>query len=242
MKTHSSTKILQFPRKGVSQARESAELHSDGQVLPLYKAGGDMLGIGVAAADFGYNLRDRSWGVALISMLAIISVELRKLREVRISRERFFDGLAVEDVSISGQLDAMVSDAIPEVTHESLSVSAGSFPYQECRNEFGVRVQRDENPLISEVAGSSLRTCRAFFIKKVQISSHWIRRQGNWRILRFINLSERSPASTSSRMMVFRLSPVSRSVVRIEQPSSRHFSACAAASGLVRMVPRGDWD
>ena len=113
METYSSSKILQFPRKGIRQSRESAKLHSDGQVLPLHKAGGDVLGVGISAADFGYNLRDRSWGVALISVLAIVSVELRKLREVRISRERFFDGLTVEDVSVSGQLDAMVSDSIP---------------------------------------------------------------------------------------------------------------------------------
>src|ERR1035437_6238841 len=130
MQIHSSPKILQFPRKGVRQSRESAKLHSYGQVLPFHKTSGDVLGIGVTAADFGYNLRDLSWGVSLISVLAIVSVELRKLCEVRISCERFFDGLAVEDVGISGQLDAMVSDPTPEVAHEGLGVLAGSFADQ----------------------------------------------------------------------------------------------------------------
>jgi hypothetical protein len=151
MKIYSSAKILQLPRKGVRQSRESAKLHSDGQVLPFHKAGGDVLGIGVTAADFGYNLRDRSWGVALISVLAIVSVELRKLREVRISRERFFDGLAVEDISVSGQLDAMITDPIPEITHEGLGIRAGSLADQERGNELRIRVHGDENPLIAEV-------------------------------------------------------------------------------------------
>jgi hypothetical protein len=151
MKTYSSPKILQFPRKGVRQSRESAKLHSDGQVLPFHEAGGDVLGIRVTAADFGYNLRDLSWGVALISVLAIVSIELRKLREVRIGGERFFDRLAVEDVGVSGQLNAMVSDPIPEVTHEGLGVGAGSFSDQERGNQLRVRVQSDENPLIAKV-------------------------------------------------------------------------------------------
>jgi hypothetical protein len=152
MQIHSSPKILQFPRKGVRQARESAKLHSDGQVLPLHKTGRDVLGIRVAAADFGYNLRDRSWGVALISVLAIVSVELRKLREVRISRERFFHGLAVEDVGVSGQLDAVISDPIPQVAHEGLCVGAGSFADQERGNKLRIRVHGDENPLVAEVS------------------------------------------------------------------------------------------
>jgi len=152
MQIHSSPKILQFPRERIGQTCEAAKLHSDRQVLPLDIAGGDVIGIGVTAADFGYNLRDLSWGVALISVLAIVSVELRKLCEVRISRERFFDGLAVEDVGISGQLDAMVSDPTPEVAHEGLGVIAGSFADQERRNELRIRVHGDENPLIAEVS------------------------------------------------------------------------------------------
>jgi hypothetical protein len=96
-------------------------------------------------------------------MLAIVSIELGKLREVRISRERFFDGLAVEDVGIGGQLDAMVSDAIPEVAHEGLRVRAGSFAYQERGNQLRVRVQSNENPLVAEVSGIVLSDVARFF-------------------------------------------------------------------------------
>src|SRR5450631_577703 len=115
MQINSSPKILQLSRKSVGQSSKTAKLHSDGQVLPLHVAGGDMVGIRIAAADLGYNLRDLSWGVAFISLLAVVSVELRKLREVGIAAERLLDSLPVEDVGIGGQLDAMVSYPAPNV-------------------------------------------------------------------------------------------------------------------------------
>jgi hypothetical protein len=42
MQIYSSPKIFNLPRKSVRQASEAAKLHSDGQVLPLDVAGGDM--------------------------------------------------------------------------------------------------------------------------------------------------------------------------------------------------------
>jgi hypothetical protein len=98
MKIHGSPKILQFPRKTVRQSRESAKLHSDGQVLALHKTGGNVLRIGTSAANLGYNLRDRSWGVAFIPMLAVIAVEFRKLCEVGISTERFLNSFAADSL------------------------------------------------------------------------------------------------------------------------------------------------
>src|SRR5450755_2199878 len=108
MQTHSSPKILQFPRKAIGQARETAKLHSDGQVLPFNETGRDVVRIRIPAANLGYNLRDLSWGVAFISLLAVVSIELSKLREVRVTAERFLDSLPVEDVGIGSQLNAMI--------------------------------------------------------------------------------------------------------------------------------------
>jgi hypothetical protein len=146
MQINSSPKIFQLSRKGVGQPSETAKLHSDGQVLPLHVAGGDVRRIGVPSSDLGYNLRDLSWGVAFISLLAVVSVELRKLREVGIAAERFLDSLPVEDVGIGGQLDTMVSNAAPNVSHEGLRIRAESLADQERRNQFSVSVQSDENP------------------------------------------------------------------------------------------------
>jgi hypothetical protein len=91
MQIHSSSKILDFSRKGIRQAGETAKLHSYGQVLPLHVTGRNVIGIGIAAANLGYNLRDLSWGVAFISLLAVVSIELRKLCEVGIASEGFLD-------------------------------------------------------------------------------------------------------------------------------------------------------
>ena len=110
-----------------------------------------MVRIGIAGSDFGYNLRDLPWGVAFISVLAIVSIELRKLREIGIARERFLDSLAVEDVGIGGQLDAVIGHAAPKIAHEELHVCAGPLANQECGNQLRVRVQRNENPLVPEL-------------------------------------------------------------------------------------------
>lgn len=125
MQIHSSLKILQFPRERIGQTCEAAKLHSDRQVLPFNVAGRNVIGIGVTRSDLGYNLRDLSWGVAFISLLAIVSIEFRKLREICIAAEGFLDCLPVKDVRIGGELDAMVRDSAPNVPHEGLSVRAG---------------------------------------------------------------------------------------------------------------------
>jgi hypothetical protein len=136
------------------------------KVLPLHVTGGNMVGIRVATADLGYNLRDLSWGVAFISLLAIVSVELRKLREVSVTAEGFFDRLAVKDVRIGGQLNATVGNAAPEITHEGLGVLTGSLANEERENEFGIRVQSDENPLVSEVCWIALADVPRFLHQK----------------------------------------------------------------------------
>jgi hypothetical protein len=156
MQIHSSPKIFQLSRKSIRQTSEPAELHSDGQVLPLHVASRDVVGIGISAADLGYNLRDLSWGVALISLLAVVAIQLRKLREVCIAAEGFFNCLPVEDVGIGGQLDATVSPAAPNVAHEGLGVLAGSFANQERGNQLRVRVQSDENPLVAKLCRITL--------------------------------------------------------------------------------------
>ena len=146
MQVDSSPKILQFPRKRVRQSRETAKLHSYRQVLALDKTSRNVIGIRISAANFGYNLRDLSWGVAFIPLLAIISVELRKLREIGIAAERCLDSLAVKDVGIGGQLDTMIGDSTPQFAHKELGVLAGAFADHERRNEFCVRVERNDKP------------------------------------------------------------------------------------------------
>ena len=163
MQIHSSPKVIKLSRKPIRQASKAAKLHSDRQVVPLHVAGRDVLRIRISAADFGYNLRDLSWGLAFISLLAVVSIELRKLREIRVASEGFLDGLAVEDVSIGSELDSAIIDAAPTIAHKGLGVLAGTLADQERGNQLLVRVQSDEDPLVPEVCRIVLSAIACFF-------------------------------------------------------------------------------
>jgi len=78
--------MRQLLAESIGQPRKAPKLHSHGQVLPFDKAGGDMIGIGIASADFGYNLRDARRGVPRIGAVVMAEVpeQFHKLREVRI--------------------------------------------------------------------------------------------------------------------------------------------------------------
>ena len=69
----SGFQIRKFLAKRIRQPCKSPHLHSDREILPLDKTRTYMLGIRDAADGLGYNLRDWSWGVTLIPMLAIVT-------------------------------------------------------------------------------------------------------------------------------------------------------------------------
>lgn len=50
---------------GVRQAREAAQVHPQAEVLPLRVARRDVLRVGSAVSNLGYNLHDWGWGVPL---------------------------------------------------------------------------------------------------------------------------------------------------------------------------------
>src|SRR5437763_839983 len=85
MQSASRFQVGDFLRESVRQARKPSHHHSHGQVLPFNMAGTDMLFIGVPLLDSGYNLHDWAWGVFRRTVvLAIVAVQLDKLREVHI--------------------------------------------------------------------------------------------------------------------------------------------------------------
>jgi len=143
--------MRQLFAKSIREARQSAKLHPHGEVLPLHIGRADMVRVRIARAHLGYNLRDRS--VPLIPELAVVSVELGQLSEVGITRKRFFHCFAVEDVGVSGQLHAVISDAIPQILHECLRIQGRAFADDKGRNELAVSIEGHEYPLISEVYG-----------------------------------------------------------------------------------------
>ena len=84
MQAHSCFQVRQLLAESIGQPREPPELHSHGQVLALYEAGRDVLGIGIALSNLGYDPRDAWWGVPRIGRieLPVVAKHLRELGEV----------------------------------------------------------------------------------------------------------------------------------------------------------------
>ena len=204
-----------------------------------------MLRVGIALTNLGYNLRDLSWGVPLISELTIIPIEFCQLSEVNVRAETFLDGLAIKDIGIGRKLNPACR-ALVQITNERLRVLARRFPTRNVGTSFVSASNATKIHASPSSTESSLRTRFAFFPTNVHISSHWTRRQGNSRMAVSMRVEQRSPTETKSRMIVSRWIPVMRSMLRILLPSVRavttvtfsciesvYISACLSA-GLSR--------
>jgi hypothetical protein len=89
----------------IRQSGESSASHAKGEVLPLHEASGDVLGVGIAGSDLGYNLRDWAWGVPPFGRIKLSMIEhLDKLREVYIQPEAHGYGSGVVDKAVRGEL------------------------------------------------------------------------------------------------------------------------------------------
>ena len=55
--------VRQLLAERIGESGKAPHLHPHGQVLPLDKAGRDVVRIGIASPHLGYNLRDPWWGV-----------------------------------------------------------------------------------------------------------------------------------------------------------------------------------
>jgi hypothetical protein len=162
----SGFQVAELTRESVREPGQPPKLHSHGQILSLHVAGRNVLRVGIAAANFGYNLRDFSWGVPLLPMLPVISEQLGQLSKVGIAREGFFNGFAIENVSIRGQLNAVVCDTTAHVQHEVLGVLASAFAHKKRRNELGVRIKGHENPLVAKLCRIVLPNVPSFLAYK----------------------------------------------------------------------------
>src|SRR5438094_7127011 len=122
MQGNSRFQMRQFFAESVRQPRQPAKLHPHGEVLSFHKTSRDVLRIGIALADLGYNLHDWPWGVPRIGvMLPIIAEQLCELCEVRIGPKGFRDGKSVVVKRIGGELHT-IRKAIVEVTQKLPSI------------------------------------------------------------------------------------------------------------------------
>ena len=76
-----SFQVRQLLAERIGEPRKAPNLHSHRQVLPFHVASRDVVRIGIASANLGYNLRDSWWGVPPFVVLPIVSEQLDQLRE-----------------------------------------------------------------------------------------------------------------------------------------------------------------
>ena len=134
---------------------------------------------------------------------------LRKYRERKQELSEVFRGLPVRSISI---------DDLRKTSRE-LDVALANV---EKRNEFTLRIHCDEYPLVAIFGRITLADTTRFLLHVIQISSSCKYLGQRSRIIVSIKREQRAPTRMGSRMIVLRFRPVSRSVVRIEQPSTRH--------------------
>jgi hypothetical protein len=122
-----SLQVRQLLTESVGQARESANRHSHGQVLPFHKTSRDVVRIGVASSDFGYNLHDRTWGVPRIGvMLTVVAEQLHQLREIHIQSECFGNALCVMAQAVCSDLRPPL-DAVIQIPEERSRIEKVTF-------------------------------------------------------------------------------------------------------------------
>src|SRR5690348_1574263 len=100
--------IVQLLAESIRESREAANRHAHREVLPLHMRCADVRRVGSPVTDSGYDLHDWSWGVPPGGvMLAIIAVQLDKLRKVGLSGKHIFNAALVKMETISCQLEAL---------------------------------------------------------------------------------------------------------------------------------------
>jgi len=145
--------VFDFLAESVGEARKPSHHHSHGQILPFDMAGADSLRIGVALHDLGYNLEDWAWGVFRRAvMLAVIAVQLDKLREVHVRTESLFDGLNIESEAVRGDLHPLC-ETLGKIVYECLRGSSRPLANGEAGNELCYGVNCHKNPSIAKFGG-----------------------------------------------------------------------------------------
>jgi hypothetical protein len=152
MQGDSSFQVRQLLAERVCEPRKSPHRHSHCEVLPLHERRADMVGIGIALSDLGYNPRDAWWGVPRFGAveLPVVAKYFRELGEVHVCSEALRDGHGVMVQSVRRELHA-VGKALIQVPQESPRIGAYALADAKRRHQLGFRVNRNVNPLVAKL-------------------------------------------------------------------------------------------
>lgn len=96
-------------------------------------------------------------------MLAVITVQLHKLREVHVQSERVCDGVLIEGESIRSQLD-LIRHTLLQIKYEAARAGHRALANEVRSNQFGFRIHCDENPLIANLLSITAASNLALFL------------------------------------------------------------------------------
>jgi hypothetical protein len=167
MQSDGGFQMRQFLGIAKSEARKSFHLLAHRQVAALDKAGRNMLRIGIANSDFGYNPLERTWGVPPLRsvMLSVIPKHFRKLREVHIRAKELRNFVRVVIESVRSKLHA-VRKALVQVPQKLSGIRSNTFPNTESGNQLGFCIKSNVDPLVTDLRGVTFVDAAAFLLNK----------------------------------------------------------------------------
>jgi hypothetical protein len=136
--------VLNFLTEGVSEASESAHVHSHVEILPLYKARRNVRLIRASNNLDSFGAKTLRWAVALLP-LRIVAVNLHQLRIVNLRAKRVRNGSQIHLVAVRGQLDSIRQPAsyILKELRRTPSIPPSHKP---ANHQLGIGVNRSERP------------------------------------------------------------------------------------------------
>ena len=141
--------VRPFLAECIRQAGKSSARHAKREVLPFNERRADMLGVGIAESNLGYNLRDWAWGVPPFGAIELSMIEqLHKLREIHVQPKAHRHSRRVVNKAVRGELSRR-GETLVQVPQECRRIVPRSFAHQERRNEFGFFINRHEDVLIA---------------------------------------------------------------------------------------------
>lgn len=166
MRSYSGSQMRQLLAERIGEARETAHRHSHRQVLPLYERRADVLRIGIAHSDLGYNLRDWAWGVPPFGTFELPMVkQLHKLREVYVQTKAHGNHSGVMIQSIGRELNGR-GEAFVQVPKKRCRGFLRPLANKERRHQFGLLVNRHEYPLVSDLGRIALSNVPSFLLNE----------------------------------------------------------------------------
>jgi hypothetical protein len=147
----SGFQVRQLLAERIGQPRKSAHCHVHIQVLPFYETGRDVLGVGIASSDLGYNLRDSLWGLPPFGtvVLARVSEQVHELSKVGVQAKGFRNAVGVVMKPVSRNLHTS-RNAFVQVSQEHFRFFTMPLPDVKRGNQLRLCINRYEHPLVSE--------------------------------------------------------------------------------------------